>query len=205
MRRSLLGLLTLVAVAGLLLVAGCEFFQQDSVLRVASINRGVALRSDVDDWALQPSDDPEEPPYYVFGGALPDSIEVALQYLEIGAGLPTWTPYEAVINKATVTYKSLLDPETVYDPAIIPMTQYVMADHTNKKITKFFVTVVTATWKRTYFSESEPPEIDPDPQDVVEATIKFSGWDSVAVRTVEATGKLTIEFGSFPDGDAFGN
>ena len=203
MRCSLLGLLTLVAVAGLLLVAGCEFFQQDSVLRVASINRGVALKSDVADYGLMPSDDPEDPPYYESGGALMDTVEVALQYLETGAGLPTWTPYEAVINKATVTYRSLLDPEIVYDPAVIPLTQYVMADHTNKKITKFFMTVATASWKMTYFEGEEPPFFEP--LDLVEATIKFSGWDSVAVRNVEATGKLTIEFGNFPDGDGFGN
>lgn len=203
MRRSLLGLLTLVAVGGLLLVAGCEFFQQDSVLRVASINRGVMLRSDVDDWILMPSDDPEDPPYYEFAGTLPDTVEVAMQYLEIGAGLPTWTPYEAIVNKATITYRSQTDPEIVYDPAVMPMTQYVMADHTNKKITKFFMTAVTGTWKQMYFDESEPP--DYEVLDLVEATIKFSGWDSVALRTVEATGKLTIEFGNFPDGDEAGN
>lgn len=203
MRRSLLGLLTLVAVAGLLLVAGCEFFQQDSVLRVASVNRGVALRSDVDDWGLTPSDDPEDPPFYEFGGALPDTVEVALQYVELGAGLPTWTPYEAVINKATITYTSQSEDPEDYRPATIPLTQYVMADADNKKITKFFLTVVTSTMKREYFDEAEPP--DYEVLDIVEAKIKFSGWDSVAQRTVEATGKLLIEFGNFPDGDGFGN
>lgn len=203
MRRSLLGLLTLVAVAGLLLVAGCEFFQQDSVLRVASINRGVALKSDVDDWELVPPEDPEDPPFYEFCGYPQDTVEIAMQYVEIGAGLPTWTPYEAIITKAQIQYRSLLDPEIVYDPALIPMTQYVMADHTNKKVTKFFMTVATASWKSTYFGEAEPPEYEV--LDLIEATIKFTGYDSVARRDVAASGKLTIEIGNFPDGDACGD
>jgi len=201
MRRSLLGLLTLVGVACLLVTTGC---QRDSVLRVASINRGVTLKSDVADWAIwtDPTD-PEAEPQQVYAIAA-DSVEVALQYVEIGAGLPTWTPFEAIINTAKITYISA-DPGTVYESAVIPMTQYVMADQTNKKITKFYMTAVTATWKEMNFGGdvSDPP--DYDLIDVVDATIKFSGWDSVANRTVEATGRLQIEFGNFPDGDGFGN
>jgi len=205
MRRSLLGLVTLVAAASLLLVTGCELFQQSSVLRVASINRGVALKSDIADFAVWTDpEDPEAEPQYTYA-IMADSAEIQMQYVEIGAGLPTWTPYEAIINKAEVRYKSQVDPEMVYDPAVIPMTQYVMADHTNKKITKFYATVVPAVWKTTYFEGevSYPP--DYGTIDVVEATVKFSGWDSVSLRTVEATGKLTIEFGNFPDGEGFGN
>jgi len=193
MRHSLLGLLTVVAIAGLLITTGCE---RASTLRVASINNGNTLRADIGDfYRYFDTVDSEWVTIYQIAG---DSVEVVLQYVEIGAGLPTWTPYEAIINKATIKYKSA-DPESQYEPSVIPMTQYVMADQTNKKTTKFYMSAVTATWKQTNFGDAvtEPP--DYDILDIVKATFEFSGWDSVALRDVKATGDLQIEFGNFYD------
>jgi hypothetical protein len=193
MRRSLFGLLTVVAIAALLITTGCE---RSSVLRVASVNNGNSLQSDIADFYKY--FDKEDSEWVTIYQVPSDSVEVQLQYVEIGAGLPTWTPFEAIINKATITYKSA-DPTITYDNAIVPMTMYVMADQTNKKPTKFFMTVVPAAWKDKTFGDDvqEPP--DYDLLDVVDATIKFSGWDSVALRTVEAKGELQIQFGNFYD------
>lgn len=203
MRRSLLGLLTVVAVAGLLIMAGCE---RSSVLRVVSVNHARTLESDVADWGIwiDPNDEEHTPqPVYTVRA---DSAEIELQYVEIGAGLPTWTPFEAIINKATITYKSQVDPEIIYDPVVIPMTAYIMSDPTGKKTTRFVMTVLPVWWKIQYFDGdvSDPP--DYDLLDVVEATIRFAGWDSVSLREVEATGKLQIEIGNFYDNEqSFGN
>ncbi len=203
MRRSLLGLLTVVAVAGLLIMAGCE---RSSVLRVVSVNHGRTLESDVADWGIWTDPmDPEATPELVYT-VRADSAEIELQYVEIGAGLPTWTPFEAIINRATITYKSQMDPEIIYDPVVVPMTAYIMSDPTGKKTTKFVTTVLPVWWKIQYFDGdvSDPP--DYDLLDVVEATIRFAGWDSVSLRNVEATGKLQIEIGNFYDNEhAFGN
>ena len=203
MRRSLLGLLTVVAVAGLLIMAGCE---RSSVLRVVSVNHGRTLESDVADWGIWTDPmDPEATPELVYT-VRADSAEIELQYVEIGAGLPTWTPFEAIINRATITYKSQMDPEIIYDPVVVPMTAYIMSDPTGKKTTKFVTTVLPVWWKIQYFDGdvSDPP--DYDLLDVVEATIRFAGWDSVSLGNVEATGKLQIEIGNFYDNEhAFGN
>jgi len=194
MRRSLFGLLTVVAVTALFFTTGCE---RSSVLRVASVNEGMSLASDIADFYKY--FDKEDSEWVLIYQVLPDTCEIQLQYVEIGAGLPTWTPFEAIINKATISYKSLLDPAVTYDNEVVPMTYYVMADQTNKKTTKFFMTVASASWKEKTFGDdiADPP--DYDLLDKVEATIKFSGWDSVSLRTVEAQGKLQIEFGNLYD------
>jgi hypothetical protein len=199
MRRSLFGLLTVVAIAALLFTTGC---QRDSVLRVAKINGGHELDADIADFAIWldptlPDSEREPEVVYAFGS---DTTEVELQYVEIGAGLPVWTPFEAIINKATISFASkYADPPRTYPNAVIPMNMYVMSDRENRKTTKFTMFVVPSWWKAAAFGNdvSEPP--DYDLVDVVDATIKFSGWDSVSQRTVEATGKLSIVFANFPD------
>ncbi|MCX6843994.1 MAG: hypothetical protein NTX53_17155 [candidate division WOR-3 bacterium] len=198
MRRSLLGLLTVVAIAGLLIMSGCE---QSSVLRVVQVNNGRTLEADVADWGIWK--DPEDPgatPFLVYT-IQADTAEIELEYVEVGPGLPTLTPFEAVINQSTITYKSLLDPEITYKPVIIPLTTRVTSDPTGKKTTKFVTTVLPVWWKQEYFDGDviNPPDFDL--LDVVEATIKFAGWDSVSGRNVEATGVLLIEIGNFYDNE----
>jgi hypothetical protein len=199
MRRSLFGLLTVVAIAALLFTTGCE---RSSVLRVASINHGCLYQSDVADFYTY--FDKIDSEWVTLVASPTDSVEIELQYVEIGAGLPTWTPFEAIVNKATIKYESS-DPTITYDPEVINMETYVMADQTNKKPTKFWMLFATPTWKEKYFP---PDDYDPTTGEIadnVKATFTFSGWDSVALRTVEAKGTLQIEFGNFyDDQSAFG-
>ncbi len=196
MRRSLFSLLTVVAIAALLVTTGCE---RSSVLRVASINGGNTVRSDIADFYTY--FDKVDSEWVTIYQVLPDTVLVEVQYVEIGAGLPTWTPYVAVINKATITYNSA-DPTVTYDPAVIPMSWSVKSDPTSPKVTKyntFAMTVVSGTWKEKAFGGDVADPPDYDILDLVDATLKISGYDSVALKTVEATGKFQIEFGNLYD------
>ena len=196
MRRSLFGLLTLVAIAGLLFTTSC---QRAATLRVVSINNGTTLRSDIADYVTYVNKDSEE---IIMYQAEPDSVPVELQYVQIGAGLPTWTPYEALINKATIKYvgstEAGIDYST-YATVVYPLTEYVSADPTATKTTKFWLTAVSGTMKDAVFSGSvtEPPEYNLI--DLVTATVTFAGYDSVANQTVQAKGQFQIEFGNFYD------
>jgi hypothetical protein len=193
MRRSLIGLLTVVAVSALLFTTGCE---RSSVLRVVSINGGNSIQSDLADFFTY--FDKVDSEWITITQSPADSVEIQMQYVEIGAGLPTWTPYEAIINKARIKYEGN-DPSAPYDEAVVNMTAYVMADQTNKKTTKFWMTVASSAWKAKYYPSDDYDPTTVELEDNVKATITFSGWDSVALRTVEAKGTLQIEFGNFYD------
>jgi hypothetical protein len=198
MRRSLLGLLTVVATASLLITAGCE---RSATLRVLSINGGSTLRSDLSDFYVY--FDKIDSDYVTLYQITPDSVQVVLEYVEIGAGLPTWTPYEALLNKATIGFKSKLatDEPPVYTTVSIPLTQSVVADRTGKTKTTFWMTAVPATWKSLIFTDyaNEDDPTFTDIVDLAEATITFTGYDSVANRDLKASGLLQVEFGNFYD------
>jgi len=206
MRRSLFGLLTVVAVASLLLVAGCEVFQvgldRSGTLRVVSINGGKALRSDMADYFVY--FDKVDSEYVTFFQFMPDSVQVELQYVEIGPGLPTWTPYVAHINKAVIKYitTNLEEKENLnYSPATFPLTQTVQSDPDGKQTTTFYMKAVTPTFKQTWFTEYIDEE-DPylfNVLDLIDATVTFTGFDTVANREVQAAGKFQIEVGNFYD------
>jgi hypothetical protein len=157
------------------------------------------LRSDIADYVTYVNKDSEE---IIMYQAEPDSVPVELQYVQIGAGLPTWTPYEALINKATIKYvgstEAGIDYST-YATVVYPLTEYVSADPTATKTTKFWLTAVSGTMKDAVFSGSvtEPPEYNLI--DLVTATVTFAGYDSVANQTVQAKGQFQIEFGNFYD------
>ena len=197
MRRSLLGLLTVVAIAGLLVMTGCE---RTEVLRVVSINRGNTLRVDIADFLAY--FDPIDSEYVTIYQHMPDSVEVVLQYVEIGAGLPTWTPYQVTINQATVTFTSKMsvgDEPLVYTKAVVPLDQTVMSDKTGKTKTTFFMTAIPAVWKQLNLLDYmiEPPEYDL--VDLARAQFDFSGYDPISDRDVKATGYLQVEFGNLYD------
>lgn len=198
MRRSLLGLLTVVAIGSLLVVAGCE---RSGTLRVVSLNDGNALRVDLSDFSRY--FDVDDSIYYPIYAVTSDSIKVVLQYVEIGAGLPTYTPYQAQINRATVrfTSKGYTDEPPVYDVVNVVLTQSCVADASGKNKTMFYMTPISAAWKQKVFADFIN---DDDPQyidivDLADARIEFSGYDSVANREVKAQGALPVEFGNFYD------
>jgi len=197
MRRSLIGLLTLVAIAGLV-TTSC---QRSATLRVTSINGGTTLQSDLTDYYVY--FDKVDSSDVILQQTNSDSVRVELQYVEIGAGLPTWTPYEALLNQATVSFKSKLatDQPPTYQNVIIPLTMAIPADASGKTKVSFWITPIPAAWKSfvfaDYVSVEDPNQIDIT--DLAQATISFSGYDSVANREVKASGTFQVQFGNFFD------
>lgn len=201
MRRSLLGLLTVVAAAGLLLVAGCQVFEPIGSLNVLSINNGNALRVDLSDFYLYFNK--EDSVWEIVYQVAPDSVNVELHYAEIGAGLPTWKPYEALIKQAKVHFTSRLtvDEPPPYIDAVVGLSKAVPSDPTGKKVTAFYMTPLSSTWKQMVFGdyiEEEDPYFN-DVVDLADATVTFSGYDSVAGHEVKAAGVFQVEFGNFYD------
>jgi hypothetical protein len=199
MRRLLYGLVVVVAIVGPFITAGCE---RTATLRIVSVNNGTTLRSDVADYYVYfDRVDSEDVILYQF---MPDSVEVELQYVEIGAGLPTWTPYEAIIQQATVDFKSkqsLPGEETPeYQKVTVPVDVSVVADPTDKKTTKFYLTAVPAAWKQKVLGDYvQDDQYYTDIIDLADVTVAFSGYDSVADRSVTGTAKFQVEFGNFYD------
>ena len=203
MRRSLLGLLTVAAIGGLLLTAGCEVFQQDPTLRVVSINGGKSLRADIADYYSY--FDPIDSEYILIYQYMPDTVEVVLEYIEIGAGLPTWTPYVATVTEAKIKYTSTnADDPFPYEPSTvtIPLRQTVKADASGKLTTAFKMTAMSATFKQLSYEgevQEPPPNGEYNIVDLIKATITFTAYDSVADRTVKTAGDFAIEVGNFYD------
>jgi len=199
MRRSLLGLLTVVAIAGLLITTGCEVFERSNVLRVVKINGGSSLNVDVTDWWIykDPSD-PEAEPEQVYSmvGA---TTEVELQYVEIGAGLPTWTPYQAIITKAKIEFKRTQPDGELFDPISItvPMDFNVPVDPAGKKTAKTSFEVAPEWWVEQNFDANDPTAVG----DIVvaEAKITFTGADSVSGKLIQAIGMLDVHLADFYD------
>jgi hypothetical protein len=133
---------------------------------------------------------------------MPESVEVVLKYVEIGAGLPTVTPYEALINQATVNFKTknLTDNEVPYENVTLKTAQACVADIDGKTKTTFYLTAIPAAWKEKVFDEFLATESDElNIVDFADATVTFSGYDSVAGREVRAVGTFPVEFGNFYD------
>ena len=193
MRRSLFGLLALLALVSLAVMTGCDRTQ---VLRVVTVNHGGVLDSDIADWWLYV--DPVSKESVQVYSAIDDTVAVELQYVEVGPGLPSWTPYQAIANKATISYKSA-DPTVTYDNVTTPLSVSVMSDPTGRKVTKFGLTVVPLWWKEQYFDGDVSDPTQTSIIDVVNATVKFTATDSISGKELQATGYLQIEFADFYD------
>jgi len=202
MRRSQFGLLIAVAAAGMLLAPGCQIIAPTPALRIVSIGGGRALRSDLSDFLM--TFNKEDSVWETYYQVNPDSLQVELQYVEIGAGLPTVTPYDAVIKKVTVSkFKSSLPPDDAppYENASLALEEHVPSDPTGKKTTTFWIAPFSVSWKEKVFADVMETD---DPYtigtiDLASATITFSGHDPVANRDVAVDGTIQIEFGNFYD------
>jgi len=201
MRRFVFGLSFLFAAAGLLLFSSCA--DQDNVFRVTSMNRGMPIRSDIADWMVwnDPTiPDSEEDIGYIYQ-VHDDTADVEFQYIAVGPGLPTWTPYTAEVKEYTITYASTQNSGTTYDPVTLPTSIAVQADPTTKKSTIATLVVAPAWWKLQYFGDdiSDSPNTDFELLDVVTANVQFTADDPVSGKTVKATGTVELQFADFYD------
>ena len=198
MRRFVLVLGLVLAGAGVLLFSGCS--QPNNVLRVASINAGMPVKCDIADWALfnDPQiPDSEEDFNYIY--EIPnDAVEIEFQYVQVGAGLPTVTPYHALITEYTITYE---EGSQSYSEATIPTWIDVPADYTAKNSTKVTLALATSWWKLQSFGDDigDAPSEETTPIDVVLANIEFSAVDSVLGKPITAKAAIQMQFGDFYD------
>jgi hypothetical protein len=201
MRRSQFGLLIVIAVAGLLVAPGCQVIEPIGSLTVVSINGGNTMRSDLNDFSRY--FDEFDSTYIYFYQIMPDSTKVELQYAEIGAGLPTWKTPEAVVTQASVkfTSKNISGEAPPYEVAKVGLRQAVPSDPSGKKITTFWLTPISSSWKQKVFADfiNEDDQNYVDIVDIADATITFTGYDSVVNRDVSASGTFQVEFGNFYD------
>jgi hypothetical protein len=128
-----------------------------------------------------------------------ESTEVELQYVEVGAGLPTWAPYQAIIYSAKIEFTRKQPDGELFDPISItvPMDFSVPVDPAGKKTAKTSLKVAPEWWVEQNFGPNDPTEVG----DIVvaEAKITFTGADSVSGRSLQAIGKLDVHFADFYD------
>lgn len=201
MRRIVFGLFAVVVVAGLLLTTGCN--DRDRALRITRINKGEMIVADLVDFGeISVQEDPEEPPeIYPVMEVPSDIVEIEFQYVEIGLGLPTWTPYWANIEKATIVYTNQETGEN-YESVQVGMSAAVESDPEGDKLTRAEILIAPGRWKANAF-EDELQEAPEDDDYGVVATVTahviVEGHDYVTNKTVKAEKDVSIEFGNFYD------
>lgn len=199
MRRFVTGLFVFVAVTGLLLTTGC---QRENSLRIVSVNRGEPLMSDLVDFGEVTIREPgEEPETYRISEVPTDVVDLDLQYVEIGLGLPTWTPYIASLERATISYLNLETGET-YEAVQVAMSATVEADPNARRTERVRLTIAPGQWKARVFEEylqTDPEDDDYGPVAQVKATILIEGFDYTTKNKVKAVKECDIIFGNFWD------
>jgi len=185
-RRTLFGLLVLAAALTVLPSLSC---QRENALRIVDIDD--PFYSDLIDYGVER--DLEGDPYEVELTPT-DSCIVRLQYVEIGPGLPTWTPYQAHIEKVKVTLKQipgLGDPIEGLPPFEVPFKTVVVADPTGEGYTEASFELLSAWYKDEYFSDGDLV--------ILEATITISGYDDASGKRLTATNKMELSVADWWD------
>jgi hypothetical protein len=201
MRRTLFALAVFAAAALLVTATSCT--QRSHVLRVVDINKGMRIMSDIADWYLyndpQIPDSEEDFQYITFFDD--ESASVEFQYVEVGAGLPTWSPFQATIYTYTIWYSEAADTAVKYDSIVVPTTVSVMADPAGKKTATAYLKIVDADWKRRLFGGHIGDA--PDDGDGFTATLlakmRFIAYDSIANRTDTTWANTTVDVSDFWD------
>ncbi|MGB9742944.1 MAG: hypothetical protein ACPL0F_07325 [bacterium] len=122
-----------------------------------------------------------------------DSVTVGFQYVEIGPGLPTWTPYQAHIEKAAISFRRIGGDE-LSEPLpniTVPCKVVVQADPTGKKTVKGVFELFSAWYKEEYLAGYDYL--------MLEATVKFSGYDDATGKPIEAQTRMEVSVSDFYD------
>ncbi|MBM3321881.1 hypothetical protein FJY69_00130 [candidate division WOR-3 bacterium] len=201
MPRVVFGISLVAALAGVLLSCSCA--EREDVLRVVSINGGMPVYCDIADWSVwnDPTipDSEEELSYFV--GMADDTCRFEFQYVEIGAGLPTWTPFHAEIKEYTVSYTTLIGSGNSYDDLFVPLTITIPVEQELPKATEVTLVVTQSWWKSKYFADDigDDPTENSGMLDAVQADFEFTAIDSVSGRRVKAQGVAELKFADFWD------
>ncbi len=184
MRRNLFVLL--LVCAAMFTMVSC---QRENALRVVSIQ--TPYYADLVDYGIEHDPETGEPEEVE---VVPiDKVKAEFQYVEIGPGLPTWTPYQAHIEKATITFKRTGGDELAepLPQIVVPCNIVVQSDPTGKKTVTGEFELFSAWYKEEYLSGYDYL--------VLEATVKFSGYDDASGKPIEATNKLEVSVSDFYD------
>lgn len=182
MRRTIFGLLSLVVVLGLVATVSC---QRENSLRIVSIEPYGPLFGDLIDVGIyRDPTDPEAEPEEI--EVIPtDYVTIGVQYVEIGLGLPTWTPYQAHITDMTVTYNAPpgADPEDWEGTQENFKVKFVVpADPSGDEVVEYFATLITPEWKDDYGDDQQ-----------VDCTIELEGYDDANQQfSVEAENAISV-------------
>lgn len=184
MRRNLFVLLLVCAT--MFTAFSCQRWNALRVVRISS-----PYYADLVDYAIERDPETGEP---IEIEVIPKAIaEVAFQYVEIGPGLPTWTPYQAHIEKARITLRRIGGDELIEPlPALeVPCKVTVPADPTGKRVVFHTFELFSPWYIEEYLSGYDYL--------ILEATVKFSGYDDATGRPIEATNKMEVSVSDFYD------
>ena len=199
MRRILFGSLVLLAVMGLMLTTGC---QRERSLRIVNLSGTGSLFGDVTDFGVyQDPEDPEAEPEVI--SAIPtDFAEIELQYVELGMGLPAWTPYQAHMDKVTLTYTDITPDESPADWSGTRVVFYkkmsLAADIEGKTTVTYTIPVLDASFKEEHFEEAGSP-LEGDVQAWIRVTVHLEGIDVTSGKELETENEMTIRVGNYWD------
>lgn len=172
----------------------------EKALRIVSINKGDPIRVDLADFATyRDPEDPQAEPV-LFAVTTEKAVELELQYVEIGLGMPTWTPYQASLRQFEVTYRWVMGEEANSPPdrVRLPMRGTVVSDPTGDKTAKAIITIAPTAWQETYFDIPDDPFEGTEPA-VYAATVKVSGYDDASGLSLEAKADVEISFANYWD------
>ncbi len=175
--------------------AGC---QQQNVLRVTSVNEGMPIKADLADFGVyvDPTDPEAEPE--LISVTPSQEAEITLQYVEIGSGLPTWTPYQATVHTGTIVYKSTSGQSR--GTVNIPMNIAVQSDREGRRTVKAKVQLVPSSWLIEHYGDdiADQPD-DLDLVDEVDGTLTLKATDSLSGRDVQCVAKFRVTVGNYYD------
>ncbi|MEO0085633.1 MAG: hypothetical protein ABIK37_03285 [candidate division WOR-3 bacterium] len=202
MRRTVVGLLSVAGAFAILFSISCQRSNSldEKALRIVSVNKGDPVRVDLADFGTyRDPEDPEADPV-LFAVTTEKTVEVELQYVEIGLGLPTWTPYQASLRQFEATYRWVMGEEanTPPDRVRLPMRGTVVSDPSGDKTSRAMITIAPAAWQETYFDIPDDPFEGSEPA-VYTATIKVSGYDDASGLALEAKADVEVSFANYWD------
>lgn len=184
MRRSTIFVLALGLLA-LLLLPAC---QRENALRVVAVQS--PYYADLVDYGIERDEEGEVSTIEVVPK---DVVEAKFQYVEIGPGLPSWTPYQARIEKVTISFRRIGGDE-LYQPLptiTVPCRVTVPADPTGKKTVTGTFELFSSWYKEEYLAGYDYL--------ILEATLKFSGYDDASGNTIEAKATMEVSVSDFYD------
>lgn len=203
MRRAVSGLLTFVALLALVPMLSCfqlQLGENDNPLRIMSVNGDGIVMADIGDYGIfRDPTDPEGEPEWV-SGCNDVIVPVVMQYVEIGSGYQTWTPYVAKITKARIKY-TYVSGENVELPDVnLPVNFSIKSDPSGQKTFTGNVNVMPAIWLIEHFGGpgGSPPE-DITELSVYRATLTLEGVDESSGKALRAVADIQINVGDYWD------